>query len=131
LESEVQPLTTLIVIIVIFSLITPTIFITKFAKELRAHNKRNVQRKTILASGTPAQAQINSIQQTNVEVENQPEVLLDLSVTKLNGETIHTVVRTVIPIVNIPAFQKGNIIEVKHMTIDNELKFEVVGAYVP
>ncbi|MFE0558743.1 hypothetical protein ACFW1P_22760 [Paenibacillus sp. NPDC058910] len=85
----------------------------------------------ILTGGMSAQAKINSIQQTNVQVDNQPEVLLDLSVTKPNGETIHTVVRTVIPIVNIPAFQKGNIIEVKHMTIDNELKFEVVGAYVP
>lgn len=126
-----QPLTTLIVIIVIFSLITPSFFIAKFTKELRANNNRNVQRKAILASGTPAQAQINSIRQTNVQVDDQPEVLLDLSVTKPDGETIHTVVRTVIPIISIPTFQRGNIIEVKHMTIDNELRFEVVGAYIP
>lgn len=124
-------MTTLIVIIVLISLITPSIFIMKFAKGFRANSERNVQRKMILSSGTPAQALINSIQQTNVQVDDQPEVLLDLSVSKPEGGTIHTIVRTVIPMISIPTFQKGNIIEVKHMTIDHELKFEVVGAYIP
>jgi cell division protein FtsX len=124
-------ITVILVLSITLTLFTTTFIIVILVKQLRARNKRNLQRKTILAGGMSAQAKINSIQQTNVQVDNQPEVLLDLSVTKPNGEIIHTVVKTVIPIVNIPAFQKGNIIEVKHMTIDNELKFEVVGAYVP
>ncbi|MGO4788605.1 MULTISPECIES: hypothetical protein [Paenibacillus] len=124
-------ITVILVLSITLTLFTTSFIIVILVKQLRARNKRNTQRKAILTGGMSAQAKINSIQQTNVQVDNQPEVLLDLSVTKPNGETIHTVVRTVIPIVNIPAFQKGNIIEVKHMTIDNELKFEVVGAYVP
>lgn len=89
------------------------------------------QRKAILASGASAEAVIHSIQQTNAQLDDQPEVLLDLTVTKQNGEVIRTELKTVIPIVHIPAFQKGNTIEVKYMTIDSEEKFEVVGAYVP
>lgn len=46
-------------------------------------------------------------------------------------EVVHTVVKTVIQIINIPAFQKGKIVEVKYKTIGNEQKFEVVDAYVP
>ena len=126
-----MPLTSIIVIIAIFSLLTTSITFAIVFKGLRAHKKRNLQRKAILAGGTSAQAVINSIQQTNAQVDDQPEVLLDLTVTKQDGEIIHTVVKTVIQIVNIPAFQKGCVIEVKYMTIDNEQKFEVVGAYVP
>ncbi|MEJ8545314.1 hypothetical protein [Brevibacillus borstelensis] len=123
-------MTALLVIIVICSLLTASWMIATVVKRVRARNKRYLQRKAILAGGTSAQAVINSIQQTNVQVDDQPEVLLDLTVTKQNGEVIHTVVRIVIPIVTIPSFQKGNVVEVKYMTIDNEQKFEVVGAYV-
>jgi len=124
-------LTTLIVIIAISSLLTASLTIAKVVKGVRARNTKRLQRKEILARGTSAQAVINSIQQTNVQVDDQPEVLLDLTVTKQDGEVVHTVVRTVIQIVNIPVFQKGNVVEVKYMTIDNEQKFEVVDAYVP
>ena len=124
-------MTTLIVIIAISSLLTASLTIAKVVKGVRARNTKRLQRKEILARGTSAQAVINSIQQTNVQVDDQPEVLLDLTVTKQDGEVVHTVVRTVIQIVNIPVFQKGNVVEVKYMTIDNEQKFEVVDAYVP
>lgn len=124
-------MTALIVIIAISSLLTASLTIAKVVKEVRARNTKRLQRQEILAGGTSAQAVINSIQQTNVQVDDQPEVLLDLTVTKQDGEVVHTVVRTVIQIVNIPVFQKGNVVEVKYMTIDNEQKFEVVDAYVP
>jgi len=124
-------LTAIIVIIVIISLLTASLTIVTVIKGLRTRNKRNSERKAILAGGTSAQAVINSIEQTNAQVDDRPEVLLDLNVTKQDGVVIQTVVRTVIPIVSIPAFQRGNVIEVKYMTIDNEQKFEVVGAYIP
>jgi hypothetical protein len=100
-------------------------------RKVRTQHQKQSQCKAVLAGGTSTQAVINSIQQTNAQLDDQPEVLLDLTVTKPDGEVIHTVVRTVIPIVHIPAFQKGNVVEVKYMTINNEQTFEVVGAYVP
>ncbi|MEY9094476.1 hypothetical protein [Paenibacillus sp. RC84] len=124
-------MTALIVILVLFSLITASVTITIVVRMLRAHNKQRLQSKTILTEGTSAQAVINSIRQTNVTVDDQPEVLLDLTVTKQDGKVVHTLVKTVIQIVNVPAFQKGNVVEVKYMTIDNEQKFEVVGTYMP
>ncbi|GGD97766.1 hypothetical protein [Paenibacillus nasutitermitis] len=124
-------LTAFIVIIVLFSLLTASLTISKVVKGLRAHKNRTLQRKAVLAGGMSAQAVINSIRQTNVQVDDQPEVLLDLTVTKQDGEVVHTVVKTAIQIVNIPAFQKGNIIEVKYLTVDDTQQFEVVGAYLP
>ena len=124
-------MTTIIVVIVICSLLTASLTITFALRTLRTQKQKQSQRRTILAEGTSAQAVINSIQQTNGRMDDNPEVLLDLTVTKQDGHVLQTVVKTVIPIVHIPAFQKGNTVEVKYMTIDNEQKFEVVGAYVP
>lgn len=124
-------MTTLIGIIVVCSLLTASVTIAMVVRKVRTQHQKQSQRKAVLAGGTSTQAVINSIQQTNAQLDDQPEVLLDLTVTKPDGEVIHTVVRTVIPIVHIPTFQKGNVVEVKYMTIDNEQKFEVVGAYVP
>lgn len=122
-------MTVLILILIISSLITTSITIVKISKALKEHNKQQSMRNQILLGGMSAQAVINSIKQTNAQVDDQPEVLLNLTVTTQDGAVIQTVVKTVIQIVNIPMFQKGNVIEVKHMTIDNEQKFEVVDAY--
>lgn len=119
------------VITIILSLISTSLILLAVVKGLKKHTKRLSQRKAILANGTSAQAVINSIQQTNAQLGDQPGVLLDLTVTKQDGEVVHTVVDTFIPVVSIPSFQKGNVIEVKYLTIDNEQKFEVVGAYIP
>ena len=124
-------MTTIIVVIVICSLLSASLTLTFVFRTLRTQKQKQSQRRTLVTEGTSAQAVINSIQQTNVRIDDNPEVLLDLTVTKQDGLVLHTVVKTVIPIVHIPAFQKGNTVEVKYMTIDDEQKFEVVGAYVP
>ncbi|MGW9124966.1 hypothetical protein ACWGPW_08190 [Paenibacillus chitinolyticus] len=124
-------MTALIVILFIFSLITASVATTIVVLMLRTRSKQRLQSKTILTEGTSAQAVINSIRQTNVQVDDQPEVLLDLTVTQQDGKVVHALVKAVIQIVNIPAFQKGSVIEVKYMTIDNEQKFAVVGSYMP
>ncbi|WP_256992458.1 hypothetical protein [Paenibacillus sp. XY044] len=126
-----MPLTTVVMIIIIFSLFTASLTIAFTIKSLRGQRKRLSQRKAILTDGTSAQAVIHSIQQTNAQLDDQPEVLLDLTVTKPDGEILRTVVKTFIPIVNIPSFQKGCVVDVKYMTIAGEPKFEVVGAYIP
>jgi len=101
-------LTTIIVVIVICSLLTASLTITFALRTLRTQKQKQSQRRTILVEGTSAQAVINSIQQTNGRMDDNPEVLLDLTVTKQDGHVLQTVVKTVIPIVHIPAFQKGN-----------------------
>jgi len=126
-----MPLTTIVMIIIIFSLLTASLTITIAIRTVTRQRKGLSQRKAILTNGTSAQAVIHSIQQTNAQLNNQPEVLLDLTVTMPDGESHHTIVKTFIPIVNIPSFQKGCVVEVKYMTIAGEPKFEVVGAYVP
>lgn len=123
--------TTIVVIIVIVALLTSSITITQVVQNVRAGKKEISQRKTILENGSPAQATINSIRQTNAQLDDQPEVLLDLTVVKSDGEVFHTVVRTVIPIISVPSFQKGSVIEVRYITVNNELKVEVEGAYFP
>ncbi|MFF2889341.1 hypothetical protein [Paenibacillus sp. NPDC057967] len=115
----------------VMSLITATITIVLVVKLVRSNSQRYKQKKMILAEGTTAQAVIKSIQQTNAQVDNQPEVLLHLEVTKPDGEVVHTEVKAVIPIISIPSFQKGSVIEVKFMMIGQERRYEVVGAYLP
>ncbi|MDF2661015.1 MAG: hypothetical protein K0Q94_3806, partial [Paenibacillus sp.] len=68
---------------------------------------------------------------TNSRLDEQPVVLLDLTLTKENGEIVNAVIRTAIPVVHIPDFQKGNQIEVKYMVQDNQLLIEPVGSYLP
>ncbi|RJE86271.1 hypothetical protein D3P07_19555 [Paenibacillus sp. 1011MAR3C5] len=115
----------------IMSLISTTVIIVLIVKQLRSNSQHSKQKKMILEEGTTAQAVIQSIQQTNAQVDNQPEVLLHLEVTKPDGEVVHTEVKAVIPIISIPSFQKGSVIEVKYMMIGQERRYEVVGAYLP
>ncbi|RJX37128.1 hypothetical protein D3P09_24785 [Paenibacillus pinisoli] len=115
----------------VMSLITATIVIVIVVRMLRSRGQRFKQQKMILAEGTMAQAVIQSIHQTNAQLDDQPEVLLSLAVSEPEGNVVPAEVKTVIPIISIPAFQKGNTIEVKYMTIGGERRYEVVGAYVP
>jgi cell division protein YceG involved in septum cleavage len=131
MKARCLSLNTIIVILVLFSSLTAAVTVAFVVKTLGANKKRYSQRKTIIEQGTSAQAVINSIQQTKEQMDDQPEVLLDLTVSMPDGKVISTVVKTFIPIINVPTFQKGNVIEVKVMTIDNEQKFEVVGSYLP
>lgn len=120
-----------IAILVIVGLLTTSWTIFKTVKQIQANRQHLLQRKTILAEGLLAQALINSVRQTNVTVDEQPQVELDLTVTMQDGEVVHTKLITVIPIIHIPDFQKGKVIEVKYMTIDNDRQFEATGAYLP
>ncbi|GAA0379919.1 hypothetical protein [Bacillus horti] len=122
---------TIVVIAILFILLVTVALIAGVIKSIEGNNQKYVQSKEVLEKGTSAQATINSIEQTNVRVDEQPQILLDLTVTKKDGELHHMIHKTIIPIAKIPEFQKGNIVEVKYLTIDNKQKFEVVGAYIP
>lgn len=124
--------TTLIIVIVSsISVITANITLYIVLKSLRSSRNDLRERREILSRGKPANALINSIQQTSTDMNNQPQVLLELTVTSEAGDTWNTVIKTFIPIVHIPEFQAGKTIDVKYLTIGNQLKVEAVKAYQP
>lgn len=131
MNREVKRMMIFLAALTVISLITTTLIIVLVVKMLRSRNQRFKQQKMVLAEGTLAQAVIQSIQQTNAQLDDQPEVLLHLAVSEPEGNVVPAEVKAVIPIISIPAFQKGNTIEVKYMTIGGERRYEVVGAYIP
>lgn len=123
--------TKIIIALVGLSILTASITMFGALKLIRTNKAELNKRKQILTNGIDARATINSIRQTNSRLDEQPVVLLDLTLTKENGEIVNAVIRTAIPVVHIPDFQKGNQIEVKYMVQDNQLLIEPVGSYLP
>ncbi|MEK5233993.1 hypothetical protein MHB42_20105 [Lysinibacillus sp. FSL K6-0232] len=124
-------MTYIIIILVICSLISGAFIITSVVKQINASKQVFQQQKEILDEGTPAKAVVNAIEHTNAMIGNHPKVVLDLTVTLPNGEMTNTIIKTAIPIVHIPSFQKGEVIDVKYKTVNGQLKFEVVDSYSP
>ncbi|MCP1184128.1 hypothetical protein [Paenibacillus sp. 1781tsa1] len=124
---------TLITIVgfIFFGLITGTIATIMIFKQLRNTKKKQHLRKSILMDGIPAEAIIHDIVQTSSSMDGRPGVRLDLTVTQVDGRTFPTIVETYIPITHIPHFQKGNMINVRYVTMGNERKVEVEDAYAP
>ena len=87
--------------------------------------------KHILRTGKSASAIVNSIRQTASQINDQPEVYLNLTITTENGETFHKIIKTVIPVVNVPQFQQGRKIRVKYIEQAGEREVAVEGAYLP
>ncbi|NMI03758.1 hypothetical protein HF638_07200 [Paenibacillus sp. SZ31] len=119
------------VAVIVFMLITGTITTIMVFKLQRSNKEKHHLRKSILMDGIPAEAIIHDIVQTSSSRDGRPGVRLDLTVTQVDGRTFPTIVETYIPITHIPHFQKGNIINVKYITMGNERKVEVEDAYVP
>ncbi|MCS7459353.1 hypothetical protein N0M98_04305 [Paenibacillus doosanensis] len=122
---------TLVIIIVGFSLLTTAITLFTVFLTLRNARGERQKKKDILANGISASAIIRSIEQTSSQLDDQPIVLLSLTVTRENGDTFDTVIKTAIPIISIPQFQPGRTIEVKYITEEGRLLVEAVGAYIP
>lgn len=123
--------TTIIVLMIAVSTVTASVMLYKAVATVRSNNEQLRRQKAVLADGIPAKAVVNSIRQTSSSLGGQPIVLLDLIVTKQDGTNFRTVVRTAIPIVHIPDFQKGCIIDVKYVTTEHEIQVEAEGAYAP
>jgi hypothetical protein len=97
----------IIIALVVLSILTASITMVRAMKLIRSNKAELNKRKQILTNGIDARATINSIRQTNSRLDEQPVVLLDLTLTKENGEIVNAVIRTAIPVVHIPDFQKG------------------------
>ncbi|MBN1120011.1 MAG: hypothetical protein JXJ17_02945 [Anaerolineae bacterium] len=79
--------------------------------------------KKVLKEGVDGEATILEVGQTGMMVNNQPQAALKLEVRVPGWEPYQTVIKMVIPIVNIPQFQPGAVMPVK---VDPNNKAKVV-----
>jgi hypothetical protein len=86
--------------------------------------------KQILKNGTPARAIVNSIQQTETKINDNPQVMIGVTVTKENGETFYSAFKTVIPVILFSQFSKGSMVKVKYMEDGNKRKVALEGSYI-
>jgi hypothetical protein len=69
--------------------------------------------KKVLKEGVDGEATILEVGQTGMMVNNQPQAALKLEVRVPGWEPYQTVIKMVIPIVNVPQFQPGAVMPVK------------------
>ncbi|MEK3787052.1 hypothetical protein [Paenibacillus sp. FSL K6-1230] len=123
--------TSLILTYVAISMFTSLIIVWFVYTTLRAKRSTLQGRTQILMKGVPAKAFIHAVHPTSSSMDGQPGVTLELTVTQQDGRTFPAMIKTFIPIIHIPQFQKGKEIDVKYLEIGDERRVEVVGAYVP
>ncbi len=87
--------------------------------------------KALLEDGISARAMVMSITPTNVQLDDQPVVILELDVSLPYGSTERVAVRTAIHVANVPLYQPGNEIDVKYKEMPGGLRVAVAGAYLP
>ncbi|MNW27907.1 hypothetical protein D3C74_47160 [compost metagenome] len=123
--------TSAILIYAAISLITGLMVVLVVFTTLRAKRSTMQGRTQILMEGIPAKAFIHAVHPTTSSMDGQPGVTLELTVTQQDGRTFPAMIKTFIPIIHIPQFQKGKEIDVKYLKVGDERRVEVVGAYVP
>ena len=88
-----------------------TIGVTLYARRLI--NKTVGANHGVLQNGIPAQAKIVGVRQTDVMLNNQPQILFDLEVQPPGGTPYQAQAKAIIPMINIPQFQPGAEVPVK------------------
>jgi len=84
--------------------------------------------RSTLENGIPAKARIVSVRQTNMYVNNQPQIAFTLEVHPPSGTPYQAETKAVIPMVNIPQFQPGVELPVKiHPTDPSKVVLDVYG----
>lgn len=119
------------IVIVVFGLTTGLILVLNVTKRLRTGQEKMENKKEILKFGMPAEAIIQDIAETSSSMDGRPGVRLDLLVTQEDGQTFQTILKTYIPIIHVPKFQRGSVIDVKYIEDGAVKKVEVVDAYIP
>jgi hypothetical protein len=82
----------------------------------------------ILKNGTPAQATILKVWETGTCLNNQPQLGFNLEVRPPSGAPYQAQAKGIIPMVNIPQFQPGAIVNVKISPTDpSKVALDVYG----
>lgn len=121
----------IVLLVAIFSLITGTLTTVTVLRSIRRQRADLRLREGVVKDGTPAKATINAIRETSSSIDGRPGVLLELTVTREDGSLFQAVTSTFIPVIHIPMFQKGNVIDVRYKTVGSEIRVEPVDAYIP
>ncbi|WP_068776812.1 hypothetical protein [Paenibacillus sp. FJAT-26967] len=114
-------------IVVVLSLIVPAA--VRMIRQRNTFIQEIRKTKHILTNGTPASAVVTAFTQSSVQVDDQPEVFLELAVTMESGETFRTELTTVVVRDQLPQFQQGRTIAVKVLERSNQREVAAEGAY--
>lgn len=115
-----------IVVGVIFFIISFILFAVVLPKALKKQ-KRKIE---IARIGHSATAHITSLTPTGGSVNDNPEVLMGLHVTTIEGTKFSAKVKTVIHVVQLPQFQEGAEVKVKYLEFNGQKEFVVEGTQV-
>lgn len=74
----------------------------------------SMKRQKLMQSGVSANAQITSVWQTGMYVNEQPQIGIKLMVTPQNGQPFEAETKMVVSMIQIPQFQPGQMVEVKY-----------------
>ncbi len=80
--------------------------------------------------GESYDATVNSIQQTNTEINGHPEVFIGLTIPREHADPYRAIIKTVIYMVNIPQYQPGHKVKVKVLETNGKIKVALEGAHV-
>lgn len=98
----------------IISLILVAVGVLTFGLLFAPDVLRHFRGQEILKDGIPATAMIKAVEDTGNRYNKNPEIKLTLEVTPTNGKPYHTVLITVISVVNVPQYQPGTIVHVMY-----------------
>ncbi len=118
----------LLVIVVSLLISLPLMFLAVIV--IRQSFQSNREIKRIRKNGEPAEAVVNSIRQTNSEINGHPEVYIGLTIPREEAEPYRTIIKTVIYMVNIHQYQPGRKVKVMVLEEDGKLKVAIDGVPV-
>lgn len=117
------------VILVVSMLISLPLLLLAFFV-IRQSFETNREVKRIRKKGTPAEAIVSSITQTNNEINGHPEVFIGLTIPRGQDEPHRTIIRTLIYMVNYPQYQPGRKVRVRVLEVDGKIKVALESAPV-
>ncbi|WP_152970650.1 hypothetical protein [Bacillus sp. FJAT-28004] len=115
--------------LVVIILISVPLFLLAFIV-IRQSFKDTREIKFILKYGESYDATVNSIQQTNTEINGHPEVFIGLTIPREHADPYRAIIKTVIYMVNIPQYQPGHKVKVKVLETNGKIKVALEGAHV-
>jgi hypothetical protein len=115
--------------LVVTILISVPLFLLAFIV-IRQSFKDTREIKFILKYGESYDATVNSIQQTNTEINGHPEVFIGLTIPREHADPYRAIIKTVIYMVNIPQYQPGHKVKVKVLETNGKIKVALEGAHV-
>ncbi len=104
--SIVLPIVITIVVVGVVVVVMGLVFVPMLLGSMR--------RQKLMQTGVSANAQILSVWQTGMYVNEQPQIGMKLQVNPPNGQPFEAETKMVVSMIQIPQFQPGQLVEVKY-----------------